>query len=57
MIDTIEKRLRMRAILLIRERFDVKRNARVLRVYKIFCRYTFVGQRCCIYEDIMKELA
>jgi hypothetical protein len=41
----------------IQESFSVKRNDRNLRVYKTFCRYSFVGQRYCVNEDIMKELA
>jgi hypothetical protein len=41
----------------IQESFSVKRNARNVWVYKKIRRYTFVGQRYCINEDIMKELA
>jgi hypothetical protein len=56
-IDTREILLRMRAyqhvFLRIQEGFSVKRNARNHRVYKMFRRYTFVGQRYCINEDIL----
>jgi hypothetical protein len=41
----------------IQEKFGVKRNARILRVYKNIRRHTFVGERYCIVEDILKELA
>jgi hypothetical protein len=61
-VDTREKCLRIRAFISgrflgIQESFSAKRNARNLRVCKKIRRYTFVGQRYCINEDIIKELA